>query len=47
VLLVRHRAGRGLDDALPLLERAVRIEDAAPPPRPLILETIGIPSTTR
>ena len=47
VLLVRHRAGRGLDDALPLLERAVRIEDAAPPSRPLILETIGIPSTTR
>jgi pyrimidine-nucleoside phosphorylase len=40
ILLVTHRNGRGLDDALPLFETAVRIGDAAPAERPLILEEV-------
>jgi pyrimidine-nucleoside phosphorylase len=40
VLLVHHRGGRGLDEALPLLTRAIRIADAPAPPRPLVLERI-------
>jgi pyrimidine-nucleoside phosphorylase len=40
VLLVRHRAGRGLTHARGLLHRAVRISEAAPPERPLVLERI-------
>ena len=47
VMLVRHRGGRGLDEALPLLEEAVRIGDTAPDPQPLVLETIDVPSTSR
>ena len=47
VLLVHHRGGRGLEDALPLLAEAVRIDDSAPESRPLVLETIGMPSTAR
>jgi hypothetical protein len=41
VLLVRHRNGRGLSEALPLLYDAIEIADEAPVPRPLVLETIA------
>jgi pyrimidine-nucleoside phosphorylase len=40
VLVVHHRGGRGLNHALPLLDRAVVIGDAAPEPTPLVLERI-------
>jgi thymidine phosphorylase len=40
VLLVHHRGGRGLDEALPLLASAVRITDAPPPVRPLVIERV-------
>jgi pyrimidine-nucleoside phosphorylase len=40
VLLVRHRARRGLEGALGLLKDAVTIADAPPPARPLIVERI-------
>ena len=40
VLLVRHRGGSRLQDALRLLEEAVTITDTPPPVRPLILERI-------
>ncbi|HSC29876.1 MAG TPA: thymidine phosphorylase [Vicinamibacterales bacterium] len=40
VLVARHRCGRGLADALPLLEGAIVIADAAVEPRALVLETI-------
>ena len=40
VLLVRHRARRGLAHARPLLEHAVRITDAPIAARPLVLERI-------
>ena len=40
VLLVRHRAGRGLADALNLLAGAIRIEEVAPDPRPLIVDRV-------
>ena len=40
VLLVRHRAGRGLDHARPLLQNAVSITEAAVAERPLVLERI-------
>jgi pyrimidine-nucleoside phosphorylase len=38
VLLVHHRGGRGLADALPLLTRAIRIGDAPEPAGALVLE---------
>ena len=41
VLLVRHRGGRGLDEALPLLDSAITLGDAPPAPQPLIVETIA------
>jgi thymidine phosphorylase len=41
VLVLRHRGGGRLQDALRLLERGVRISDAPPEARPLILETIA------
>jgi len=41
VLLLHHRRGRGVDEALRLLDGALRIGDAPPPPSPLVLETIG------
>jgi thymidine phosphorylase len=47
VLLVRHRAGRGLSEALPLLQNAVAIGEAAPPAGALIVETIGQTFTAR
>jgi pyrimidine-nucleoside phosphorylase len=40
VLVVRHRAGRGLGEAMALLTDAIRIDDAAPRPRPLVVERI-------
>ena len=40
VLLVRHRGGRGLAHARPLLQNAVRITGERVPERPLVLESI-------
>jgi pyrimidine-nucleoside phosphorylase len=40
VLMVHHRGGRGLDDALPLLNTAIVISDEPPTPRPLVLERV-------
>ena len=40
ILLVHHRGGRGLADALPLLSRAIAIGDQPIPEFPLVLETI-------
>ena len=41
VLMVHHRNGRGLDDALPLLDGAVVMSDDPPAPRPLVLERVA------
>ena len=41
VLRVHHRAGRGLSDALPLLDRAVQITDEPSAARPVVVERIG------
>jgi pyrimidine-nucleoside phosphorylase len=41
VLMIHHRAGRGLAEAEPLLISAVQIGDTPPALRPLILERIG------
>ena len=41
VLMVHHRGGRGLDDALPLLNAAIVISDEPPKPRPLVLDRLG------
>jgi pyrimidine-nucleoside phosphorylase len=41
VLRLHHRHGRGLDDALPLLERAIRIADTPPRLRDLVVERVG------
>jgi pyrimidine-nucleoside phosphorylase len=40
VLLVHHRAGHGLPEALSLLAGAIQVEDGAPPVRPLIVDEI-------
>jgi pyrimidine-nucleoside phosphorylase len=40
VFIVHHRGGRGLDDALALLDAAIVVDDARPAPRPLVLERI-------
>jgi pyrimidine-nucleoside phosphorylase len=40
VLLVRHRSGHGLEEALPLLNDAIEVSDAPPRLRPLILERV-------
>ena len=40
VLAVYHRAGRGLDQALPLLTGAIVIADDPPRPHPLVIERI-------
>jgi len=40
VLLVRHRAGRGLGEAVELLEGAVQVGDDAPARQPLVVERI-------
>ena len=47
VLLVHHRGGRGLDEAIPLLEEALAIADTAPDVPPLIVETIGASLSSR
>jgi len=41
ILRLHHRKGRGLDDALPLLERAIRIADIPPPSSDLVVERVG------
>ncbi|HEU4936046.1 MAG TPA: thymidine phosphorylase [Vicinamibacterales bacterium] len=41
VLRVHHRAGRGLSDALPLLDRAVQVADEPSAARPVVVERIG------
>ena len=41
VLRLHHRQGRGLNDALPLVERAIRIAHTPPPSRDLVVERIG------
>jgi pyrimidine-nucleoside phosphorylase len=40
VFIVHHRGGRGLGDALALLDAAIVVDDARPAPRPLVLERI-------
>ena len=40
VLIVRHRGGRGLDEALPLLDEAILIAEAPAAVRPLVVETV-------
>jgi pyrimidine-nucleoside phosphorylase len=40
VLVLRHRGGRGLDEALPLVRQAVRIGGTPPSPTPLVLEIV-------
>jgi len=40
VFRVWHRGGRGLPEAMKLLEHAIRIDDEAPAPRPLIVDRI-------
>jgi pyrimidine-nucleoside phosphorylase len=47
ILLVHHRDGRGLDEAVPLLESSIRIGDAPPVPQPLVLETISLTTASR
>ncbi len=41
VFVVHHRGGRGLDHALPLLDRAIIIDDRAPARAPLVLERVS------
>jgi pyrimidine-nucleoside phosphorylase len=40
VLRLHHRNGRGVDEALPLVERAIRIAEAPPAPRDLVIERV-------
>jgi pyrimidine-nucleoside phosphorylase len=40
VLRLYHRRGRGLDDAIRLLEQAVAVADASPPPRPTVVDRV-------
>jgi thymidine phosphorylase len=40
ILLVRHRGGRGLGEALPLLNGAIEIGDVPPAPQPLVVERV-------
>ena len=47
VLLVHHRGGFGLADAVPLLEDAVRIDEDMPEIPPLVVETLDTPATVR
>jgi pyrimidine-nucleoside phosphorylase len=42
VLRVYHRGGRGLGEAAPLLAEAVRIDDAPPVPRPVVVDRVGV-----
>jgi len=43
IFLVRHRGGRGLDDALALLEEAVHIGGEPCPQEPLVLDEVRLP----
>ncbi len=40
ILVVRHRAGRGLAEAMPLLTASVKIDDVAPAARPVVVEEV-------
>jgi pyrimidine-nucleoside phosphorylase len=40
VLIVRHRGGRGMNEALPLLEQSLGIADAPPVARPLVVDSV-------
>jgi hypothetical protein len=40
VFIVRHRDGRGLKEAVALLEDAIVVAATPPAPRPLIVETV-------
>jgi len=42
ILVVHHRSGRGLDEALPLLEAAIRIDDRTPAGQPLIVDEVSV-----
>jgi hypothetical protein len=37
---IRHRSGRGLDAARVLLQRAVRVSDAPPAARPIVVDRV-------
>ena len=41
VLVVHHRGGRGLDEAIPLLTSAVRIDDVPPVVPPVVVEEVA------
>jgi pyrimidine-nucleoside phosphorylase len=41
IFLVRHRGGRGLEEAVALLDQSVRIGDGPCPDLPLVLDSIG------
>jgi len=41
ILRVHHRGGRGLEEALSLLDEAVRIADEPPAGRPIVIERVG------
>ena len=41
VLLVHHRGGTGLDDAVTLLQTAIRIGDSPPAEQPVVLDTLA------
>ena len=43
IFLVRHRGGRGLDEALSLLEEAVHIGGEPCPQEPLVLDEVRQP----
>jgi hypothetical protein len=45
ILLVRHRGGRGVGEAMPLLASSVEIGDEAEPRRPVVLDEIPGGST--
>jgi thymidine phosphorylase len=40
VMEIRHRSGRGLDAARVLLQRAVRVSDAPPVARPIVVDRV-------
>jgi pyrimidine-nucleoside phosphorylase len=41
VLVVRHRGGRGLADALPMLRQSLEIHDTRPLGRPLVVDSVA------
>ena len=40
ILVVRHRAGRGLAEAMPLLTASIKVDDVAPAARPVVVEEV-------